>query len=56
MPSKPKVEIDTPPSDTPLPVDLAEITAIVAGMEVFVEPPATRLTYSAVRERLRGLL
>jgi hypothetical protein len=50
------VEIDTPPADTPEPVDHAEITKIVAGMEVFVTPPATRLTYSAVRERLRGLL
>jgi hypothetical protein len=50
------VEIDTPPADTPEPVDHAEITKIVAGLDVFDTPPATRLTYSAVRERLRGLL
>jgi hypothetical protein len=49
------VEIDTPPDPEPNP-DRQAITEIVAGMEVFVQPPATRLTYSQVRERLRGLL
>jgi hypothetical protein len=33
-----------------------EITALIARMEVRVVPPATRITYQAAREVLRGLL
>lgn len=52
------VDVEAPdPDPTPLPSpDLDVIAGLVARMEVILPTGTTRITYSAVRETLRGLL